>query len=207
MSTESGWIKKEDVSKIIEEIDGLPALQRTALKRCCGKLLKDANMQAIMAFYQVYPLPGEFEWAKDRLFAVACMRCMWDTKEKKEDRKQESMEKEDESKENEGKEEETVTFEKALYRKRKELEKEDSIGWFGMERRLLRLLDRKWDKDGMLCTDLWRMVKQMKNEGYIIDMASLGRDLCYWNAEDRNVQQKWLKVCYQEKKEEEENVD
>ncbi len=207
MRTESGWIEKEDVLNIIDEVDKLSTVKRIALKRCCGKLLKDANMQAIMAFYQVYSLPGKFDRAKDCLFAVACMRCMWDTKEKKEDGKQERTEKEDEGKENEGKEEKTVTFEKALYRKRKEFEKEGFMGWSGMERRLLRLLDRKWDKDGILCMDLWRMVKQMKNEGHIIDMASLGLDLCYWNAESRKVQQRWLQVCYQEKKEEEENAD
>ena len=89
----------------------------------------------------------------------------------------------------------------------RELEEKDSGGWSGMERRLLRLLDRKWDRDGILCTDLWRMVKQMKNEGNIIDMVSLGWDLCNWNAEGRKVQQHWLQVCYQKKKEEEKNAD
>lgn len=192
MSDESEWIKKEDISRILENLDHLPAPKKIALKRCCGKLLKDASAEATMAFYQVYCLPEKFDWAKDRLFAVVCMNCLWDTEEEKE---------------NEEKKEVIVPLEIALYKKRKQLERNDSVGWSGMERRLLRLLDQKWDGDGLLCTDLWRMIKQMKSEGYIIDMASLGLDLCSWNAESRKVQQKWLKVCYQEKKEEEQNVN
>ncbi len=141
MSSEFGRIKREDISEIIEGICKLPARERTALKRCCGKLLKDADAGATMAFYQVYSLPANLDWTKDRLFTVACMRCMWDVL---------------------GEEEKTVPIEKVLYKKRRELEEKDSGGWSGMERRLLRLLDRKWDRDGILCTDLWRMVKQMK---------------------------------------------
>jgi|GEM_PF-607821 len=192
MSDESEWIKKEDISRILENLDHLPAPKKIALKRCCGKLLKDASAEATMAFYQVYCLPEKFDWAKGRLFAVVCMSCLWNTEEEKE---------------NEEKKEGIVPLEMALYKKRKQLERNDSVGWSGMERRLLRLLDQKWDGDGLLCTDLWRMIKQMKSEGYIIDMASLGLDLCSWNAESRKVQQKWLKVCYQEKKEEEQNVN
>lgn len=188
MNDELGWIEKEYILNIIEKVDKLPSSKRTALKRCCGKLLKDAGAGAALTFYQVYSLPEKFGWAKDRLFAVACMRCMWDAKAERIDGE---------------KEDEIVPLEKVLNRKRRETDEQDSGGWSGMERRLLRLLDRKWDKDGMLCTDLWRMVKQMKNDGNIIDMVSLGMDLCDWNAGSRKVQQRWLQVCYQEKKEEE----
>ncbi len=189
MNTKSEWIEKEDISDIIEKIDGLPAVKRTALKRCCGKLLKDAGSGAAIAFYQVYSLPERFNWTRDRLFAVACMRCLWDVKEEQE------------------KENPEIPFEEVLYLMRRELEKKDSGGWSGMERRLLRLLDRKWSKDGMLCMDIWRMVKQMKSDGHCIDMVSLGLDLCNWNAESKKVQQHWLQVCYQEKREEEQNAD
>ncbi len=72
---------------------------------------------------------------------------------------------------------------------------------------MLRLLDRRWDGDGLLCTDLWRMKNEEYMKGYVIDMASLGWDLCSWNADNRKVQQEWLRVCYQKDKEEEQNVN
>lgn len=188
MSAGSERIKKEDILSIMEDIKKLPAAKKIALRRCCGKLLKEADARAAIAFYQLYSLPKEFDWAKDRLFAAVCMRCLWDADEKKEDG---------------GKKDNMISLETVLHNKRKELEKQDSDGWSSMERRLLRLLDRKWNRDGLLCMDLWRMVKQMKNEGHVIDMVSLGLDLCNWNAESRTVQQRWLQVCYQEKEEEE----
>lgn len=196
MSAESEWIKKEDISKILEDIDNLPAPKKIALRRCCGKLLKEASAEATMAFYQVYSLPKKFDWARDRLFAVICMYCFCVAKDKNE---------------NQEKKKTIIPFKKALCKKREQLERNDFDGWSGVERRLLRLLDRRWDGDGILCTDLWRMIKQMKNEeymkGYAIDMASLGWDLCSWNADNRKVQQEWLRVCYQKDKEEEQNVN
>ncbi len=186
---DSGYeLKKEEVADFIQ--NELSASERIALKRCCGKLLKDANAKAATAFYKVFFLPDKW---KERLFAVACMRCLWSFEDVVEYGKS------------------AIPFEMVLRKKRQDLEQKDleqkDLGWSGMERRLIRLFDRRWDRDGLLCADIWRMVEQMKRDGYMVDMVSLGMDLCRWNWESKWVQQRWLQVCYSEKKEEKQDVD
>lgn len=51
--------------------------ERAILRRCCGKLLKDAEGQAVVLFYRCLPRKissGE----EDKWFAAACFSCLWD---------------------------------------------------------------------------------------------------------------------------------
>ena len=51
--------------------------ERAALRRNCGRLLKDADGQAVTVFYRC--LPREVpQWQEDRWFAAGCFSCLWD---------------------------------------------------------------------------------------------------------------------------------
>ena len=51
--------------------------ERAALRRNCGKLLKDADGQAVLLFYRYVPrsIPA---WQEDYWFAAACFSCLWE---------------------------------------------------------------------------------------------------------------------------------
>ena len=54
--------------------------ERAALRRNCGKLLKDADGKAVLVFYRCLPrdIP---QWQENRWFAAACFSCLWDEDE------------------------------------------------------------------------------------------------------------------------------
>ena len=66
-----------------DQADFFAALQRCSageranLRRNCGKLLKDAQGQAVIVFYRGVPrnIPP---WQDDYWFAAACFSCLWD---------------------------------------------------------------------------------------------------------------------------------
>lgn len=51
--------------------------ERANLRRNCGKLLKDADGQAVLIFYRYVPrsIPA---WQEDYWFAAACFSCLWE---------------------------------------------------------------------------------------------------------------------------------
>lgn len=68
---------------MVDQTDFFAALQqcstgeRASLRRNCGKLLKDADGQAVVIFYRYVPrsIPA---WQEDYWFAAACFSCLWD---------------------------------------------------------------------------------------------------------------------------------
>lgn len=178
------YVTKEKVEKLLQEIDELPNPERIALKRNSGKLLEDADARARIAFYKALSKTGNTAENEKRLFPIACMYCMWKTEEVREQI--------------------AVPFEDAM---QKRINQEKTK--VNTEKRLFKLLDQKWDdQDGLVCRNIWRMIRQIKNEDKVlIDMVSLGIDFCKWNYSNQPVQKQWVKVCYGTKKEEEENVN
>lgn len=172
---------EEQITLFIQHIDKLEQADRVALKRNCGMLLKDADTKAIMIFYTA--LNGVYisSEKEEILFPIACMHCMWGKDEIKN---------------------KMISFPQALRQCIKDPQKGS-----GIEKRLVKLLDQKWDQDGLLCLNIWRMVNRLKKERFVIDMVSLGQDLYKWNKKNKEVQKNWLKICYGTQKEEKENAD
>ena len=50
--------------------------ERAILRRNCGKMLKDADGQAVVVFYRCLPFDVP-AWQEDRWFAAACFSCLW----------------------------------------------------------------------------------------------------------------------------------
>lgn len=184
--------RRERIAAFLKRVDALSDSERTVLRKSGGRLLKDADAAALMVFYKAL---GNFEEPafQDRMFPIACMYCMWDKETAQEDQT-------------------PLAAAMGQYASEKR-RREGSVKWDEsektdpMERRLIKLLDQRWDTDGILCLSVWRMVKMLKNEGKVINMVFLGEDFCLWNAGSKSVQCRWAEEFYRANKEEEKNVD
>lgn len=142
---------------------------RAALRRAAGLMLKDADSRAVAVFYRC--LPHEVpQWQEDRWFAVACLRCLWDTEAG-----------------------EGEPFERIVGKMIRAEELSASTG-----HRAEVLLDTAWDEDGYLLTKLARLVKlvRQKSDRAPIDFAALLEDMIRWNREDQSVQRKWARGIF-----------
>ena len=66
----------EKSGEFFSRLAGCATGERAVLRRNCGKLLKDADGQAVAVFYRNLPF-GVPEWQEDRWFAAACFSCLW----------------------------------------------------------------------------------------------------------------------------------
>lgn len=157
----------EKETLFIENIDKLSSGERAVLKRSCGKMINEASAEALGAFYKALPY-GVSRNKEDRWFFAGALRCMW--------KPEEHME---------------ISLEKAIADYASRAESSDSY-----EKRMVHLLDMIWDEDGFMALKVWRTVKLLKQNGYVIDMVPLIKDLCFWNSEDRFVQRKWARAYW-----------
>jgi len=148
----------------IERIDELQTGERTALKRSCGVLLNNADIRAFNAFYKALLLKVPAK-DEDIWFFAGCVRAQWDSTQRN-----------------------ALPFEKAMA----DFSKKDGSDSF--QKRFVTLLDTPWSEDGYLAVKLTRIIKLLKQKGYVINAESLLRDLRGWNNEDRYVQKKWAKT-------------
>ena len=142
---------------------------RAVLKRAAGTMLAEADGKAAAAFYRCLPF-GIPQWQEDRWFAVACLRCLWDT-------------------ENDG----GTPFEKIVGRMIREEDLSESTG-----HRVEVLLDTAWDEEGYMLTKLTRLVKlvHQKSDREFVDFEGLLEDLIGWNSEKQYVQRKWARAIF-----------
>ena len=142
---------------------------RAALKRAAGIMLAEADGKAVAAFYRCLPF-GIPQWQEERWFAVACLRCLWDT-------------------EADG----GAPFEKIVGRMIKDRDLSESTG-----HRAEVLLDTAWDEDGYMLTKLTRLVKliRQKSDREPVDFEALLEDLIGWNSEKQYVQRKWARAIF-----------
>ena len=140
--------RRERIAAFLKRVDALSDSERTVLRKSGGRLLKDADAAALMVFYKAL---GNFEEPafQDRMFPIACMYCMWDKETAQEDQT-------------------PLAAAMGQYASEKR-RREGSVKWDEsektdpMERRLIKLLDQRWDTDGILCLSVWRMVKMLKS--------------------------------------------
>ena len=66
-----------EMDQFFEALSQISTGDRASLRRNCGELLKNADGQAVVAFYGC--LPGNVpHWQEDCWFAAACFSCLWD---------------------------------------------------------------------------------------------------------------------------------
>lgn len=159
----------ESYHSFLLHLKALGSGDRAALKRAAGMMLAEADGRAISAFYRCLPY-GIPQWQEDRWFAVACLRCLWDT-------------------EAEGGE----AFEAIIGRMIRGEELSDST-----LHRAEVLLDTAWDDDGYMLTKLTRLVKliRQKSDRAFLDFPALLEDLLRWNQENQSVQRKWARSIF-----------
>ncbi len=160
-------MKQEGMRAFFERLDDLPKGDRTSLRREAGAMLEQADGRAVRVFYQCLPADA-LPWQEDRIFAAACIHCMWEPREQS-----------------------RQPLEQIFFRLGKDQTISQSMG-----HRLETLLDLSWEGDGFLLTKLFRLIQVAHSKGYAVDCESLLNDLLYWNGEKQTVQRKWAKALY-----------
>ena len=155
--------------RFFERLDQLGTGGRAALRRSAGTMLREADGQALSAFYRCLPSVVE-ERDAAKWFAVACLRCCWDA---------------------------GGTEGKALEQVISELIRRADLSESSRHRVEL-LLDTRWDNDGYLLTKLARLIKlvRQKSDREKLDFSSLLDDLLRWNYESQSVQRKWVRAIF-----------
>lgn len=155
--------------KFFLQLNSLGTGERAALRRETGTMLRQADGPAITAFYSCLPVTVQ-AWEEDRWFAVACLRCLWDSGE-----------------------EGGRPVEQVLADLVRSGELSDST-----KHRVELLLDTEWDTDGYMLTKLARLMKlvRQKSDRAQLDFAALLDDLLGWNSDKQYVQRKWAKVIF-----------
>lgn len=143
--------------------------ERAALRREAGTILQAADGKALAAFYRCLPFSVDRR-QEGKWFAVACLRCLWDTGES-----------------------EGTPIEQVISALIKSGELSDST-----KHRVEALLDTDWDADGYMLTKLSRLVKliRQKSDRRFLDFAALLDDLIYWNSDTQTVQRKWARAVF-----------
>ena len=69
------------MEEFFERLQKCTTGERATLRRNCGKLLKDADGQAVVVFYRCLPrdIP---QWQENQWFAAGCFSCLWDADQK-----------------------------------------------------------------------------------------------------------------------------
>jgi len=149
----------------LSNVSRLSVGQQAALKREAGHCLREADTQALQAFFSALP-PGVPAYDQERYFAVLCFVCLW--------------------------KEESRFNPKPLAECLRILKKDGSNSADG---RFRALLDTPWQNDeGYLLAKLSRLVRQIRNANIPLypDFEQLLDDLLHWNAESRYVQRRWM---------------
>ena len=132
-------------------------------------MLREAKGSALTAFYRCLPQTiGTAQEAK--WFAVACLRCLWDTGT-----------------------ENGRPLEQIISTMITSGELSDST-----KHRVELLIDTRWDEDGYMLSKLARLVKlvRQKSDRAQIDFPALLEDLLFWNGERQTVQRKWARAIF-----------
>lgn len=147
----------------------LDAGELSALRRSAGKMVGDAGMDALRAFYRACgycDTKREVYW-----FPAMCMDALW--------RDTEGIQ------------------EKSMEECLRSMMAEDENTTESLRHRIDTLLETPWNQDGFLLGKLLNLVKILKSKTNLKpDFQSLADDLRQWNHERRFVQRKWLRTLY-----------
>lgn len=166
------------------EISCLTPEEKSALKRCVGKMM-GSDMRAMKAFYHAIG----YRWIPNEeiYFASLCMACLWDA---------ENCPK-------------TEAFEIILHDMYHDKDATDST-----KHKVTAFFDIPWGEDGFLLGKICSLVRRIHAENTVKmpDFEKLADDLKNWNHPNKFVQRRWIrKICVEDqmtkKMEEEKNVD
>ena len=149
----------------LSNVSSLSIGQQAALRREAGHCLREADAQALQAFFSAIP-PGVPPYEQERYFAAVCFVCLW--------------------------KEESRHHQRPLAECLCILKKDAGSSADG---RFRTLLDTPWrNDDGYLLTKLSRLVRQVRHADVPLypDFEQLLDDLLHWNAESRYVQRRWM---------------
>ena len=68
----------------------------------------------------------------------------------------------------------------------------------GIEKRFISLLDEDWNDDSLINIKLYRLMKQLHQNGQKPDFELFLRDLMSWNNTERYVQKRWARRYFKE---------
>lgn len=149
--------------EFFREVDALDERERILLRRSFGRLLQDCDARTMMVFYRV--LPTEVKpWEQNRWLFAAGVHCLWEGE----------------------KAGEPLPVAAADYQYRNH---GNAPGTFW--HRLAVLMDTDWDDDEFLLLGMARMIRLLRNRGYVIDSNDLLASMLGWNADNRYVQRRW----------------
>jgi CRISPR system Cascade subunit CasB len=150
-----------------QRLETLSDGQRASLKRCAGRLLREADARALSAFYSVLSRK-ESTWREELIFAALCMACLW----RREDVQA------------------PKPFISCLLNVASGEQSES------LDNRLRELLDTAYHETDFLSIKLYRLVRRLRAEGERPDFDALTGDLLRWNHPDKYIQLKWAREYF-----------
>lgn len=162
------------ISVYFERLKALSTGDRTAMKRYAGSLLKNADGNALAAFYKALPFQIP-DYKEELFFAVGCWLCL-EKPDSKGGRK---------------------TLTKALKTLKNSSKSQQSF-----DKKLKQILAIDFNDMEFAIVKLTRLIKMLVSKGSLIDYENLLKDLLNWQHKDKFVQRNWAKEFYNINKEE-----
>jgi len=162
MSEEKGW----DASR-------LTAGDRSALRRCAGRMKDQADAGALMAFYRATGGAGAGIHPEEYPFAALSISMLWRESDHPRIRPMEEI-------------------------LRDMIQANTPEENAGLLSRVRSALDTAWAKDGFLLgkiTNLARIIRSAHPE-WMPDAFQLAKDMRDWNGEKRRVQRRWIRAIF-----------
>lgn len=160
-----------------ENISDIPDNDRILFRKAFGKRLNEVDSKTLLRFYSILPNSIRAGEEERFLFSVS-VHCLWDENG-----------------------EERIALDEAIW-KYKQNSILDGSYTDSFEKRIVTIMDMRWDDSGMLLMKLSQIIKFLKTKGLAIDGKELLSDILRWNDKDRIIQKRWAKT-YNHFKEEE----
>lgn len=135
---------------------------RIVLRHSAGKMVNMSDAETMMLFYRALP-QGIPDYLHDRWFFAFCIDCLWEPDQP-------------------NKKPLENIFSELL---------NGSESTASLQKRIMSLMDSKWDDDGYFAVKMLRIIKFVKQKGYAIDAASLLQNFLHWNDDSHWIQKKW----------------
>lgn len=160
---------QKSIDEFFEKIDHLSENERILFRKSFGKRLNDMSAVVLVKFYDILPVEIK-ESEEEKWVFTACVHCIID------------------SEDNNG-----VALDEAIWKYRTISTSEGSFT-DSFEKRVIAIMDMKWDEQGMLLVKMAKLIKFLKTKGIAVDGKKLLTDILYWNYEDKRIQKRWAKT-------------
>ena len=167
----------QNIHDFFMKLEGFSVKEKLLFRRAFGRSLNEADAAALLKFYSILPkeIPA---YDEEKWFFAACVHCL--PKEYVEN---------------------PLPLDQAIW-EYKQISKREETFTESFEKRVIVILDMRWDDSGMLLNRMSNMIRFLESKNFFIDGRGLLNDLLRWNREDKVIQKRWVKnYVYNEEEE------